>query len=254
MPIRHLVRKGTIGAALLTVQAALLLFLSGCAAPAPDKPFTPPRAVTCADSRLLGFGRGTDGFPASLHRYQLNGFSVARPDGPDWCVGVPRTQAVAAEMQHRPLGVIYFAKNLYAGEQLGAEPARERRSHTFLLAGFLLYSPKPHDLASLIDKDRFCGQRTYCRLLSLATTDESRRFSAPCLGFQWVWSTKGAILHERGIDCIHPSDPRFEVRLVASEYALDGKPFYTPPLIDRLQREYQPFLDSLTFSPPQTAK
>ncbi len=247
LPSRKMPVCSTIFILLVTTLGA------GCAPTSrPELPFQPPRQVTCGDARLMGFSRGTDGFPAAHSRHGGNGFSVVPPEQGDWCFAFDHTAEVSASLGFLR-GKIVFSRNNYSGELLTAEPTYQRRYHTFLAYAMLWGRrasavPPIWDITSLQNEptDVQCGEG--CRVVSQQKR-LANRFSAQCILKETTVIMREFAKTEYSYECIHPQNPRFLVEVGVSERYISGSPYYAPLLMDKLRPEYGSFLDSLMFAP-----
>jgi hypothetical protein len=219
------------------------LCLLGACASGPSSPgFDPPRLITCQDIDLLNGTRRVDrshvGLPAEGSRYRLADFTVLAPSGSGWCLSQRRGSQSTR---------ITFVKNNYLNEALSSPPDDRRRWHTFLVYGVQMTRPIPWDLASLQDAEQNSVESPSLILLSAQVTP-LHKFGMECVWservFRYPWQVN-LIMRERGYSCIHPRNRNDIVSLTASERHIEGAPYYSPPLLETLRPEYQPYLDSL---------
>ena len=61
---------------------------AACSVEPRERPFEPPRAVTCADARLTGYNQKRMLDEQGRERVLLYGYSVVPPSAPGWCGGL----------------------------------------------------------------------------------------------------------------------------------------------------------------------
>lgn len=241
----------------LCAVAGCLFLLAGCTS---GRGFKPPRMVDCHDIDLLNGTRTINpvhvGVPAGNARYAGAGFSVQPPSGPGWC----RSLSLAEALEHPPANERFrftFIKNNYWGKLLDKAPGDLQRGHTFLVYA-VVGRPPGSGKWTIGDLQKYVESTHNPKLILLSSkASPTTKFGAKC-----VWSEKllrlpwkeNFLLREDGYTCIHPTDPRYVVSVVASERWVEGSPYYHPFLMDSLEPEYRRFFDSLEFTtdlPPE---
>jgi hypothetical protein len=231
------------------VGLAMLCLLGACTSSLNSGGFDPPRMITCDDIDLLNGTRRIDpdhvGLPATSSRYQLAGFTVLAPTGGGWCLSTKRSEPLGPQSAR-----ITFVKNTYQGETLSSAPGDKRRWHTFLMYGVSIRRPTPWDMASLQGIERTSVESPSLILIS-AQVSPLQMFGTECVWserlFRYPWDVNLSML-EHGYSCIHPRNRNYVVRVIASERNVEGAPYYSPPLMETLRAQYQPYLDSLEFT------
>ena len=69
---------------------------------------------------------------------------------------------------------------------------------------------------------------------------------AQCLSVSG-YTDVGNVIRQIYYACIHPSDPRYVVKLVIAESFRTGEPYNTPSMLEAFELEYATFLKSLQF-------